>query len=75
MKGERIKNYEKQKEMYQFNSCSALYGLLGIAASGDAYSAQYGCQYYCYDSSFHISSSDSFSVSFHFGDVPVFLNM
>ena len=55
--------------------CSALYGLLGIAASGDAYSAQYGCQYYCYDSSFHISSSDSFSVSFHFGGTPVFLNM
>jgi len=54
---------------------SALYGLLGIAASGDAYSAQYGCQYYCYDSSFHVSSSDSFSVSFHFGGAPVFLNM
>ena len=50
--------------------CSALYGLLGIAASGDAYSAQYGCQYYCYDSFFHVSSSDSFSVSFDFGVCP-----
>ena len=55
--------------------CSALYGLLGISASGDAYSAQYGCQYYCYDSFFHVSSSDSFSVSFYFGGAPVSLNM
>ena len=49
---------------------SALYGLLGIAASGDAYSTQYGCQYYCYDSFFHVSSSDSFSVSFSFRGCP-----
>ena len=49
---------------------SAFYGCLGITTSGDAYSAQYGCQYYCYDSFFHVSSSDSFSVSFDFGVCP-----
>ena len=49
---------------------SAFYGCLGITTSGDAYSAQYGCQYYCYDSFFHVSSSDSFSVSSDFGACP-----
>ena len=49
---------------------SALCYFLRAATSGDAYSAQYGCQYYCYDSFFHVSSSDSFSVSFDFGVCP-----
>ena len=50
--------------------CSAFYSCLGITASGDAYSTQYGCQYYCYDSFFHVSSSDRSSVSFDFGACP-----
>lgn len=55
--------------------CGAFYSCLGITASGDAYSTQYGCQYYCYDSFFMFPPLTVFLSLLILGFAPVFLNM
>lgn len=55
--------------------CSAFYSCLGITASGDAYSTQYGCQYYCYDSFFMFPPLTDLLSLLILGLAPVFLNM